>query len=292
MADHIASNAQLVGLRAIKEFNEGLEPENFYHTSHLLWMIEWLSKLGHGALDSRMLQTLILRSPSYLGLRAISIMIVDENDQARNFAAHGYPAEAIKLQNIYTTIEEKLPSVDAMLTGKAVFLESRKELDNYSSYLRAWISYIPWMNSLMAFPLVNQERLSGSVVWSFDNDHAMDDFGRQLFTSLSLIVQSMMFQEFESNRNTTALRDAGRVDALTNHLESNDLQKKFHMSDRQLSIAKMIADGLTNREIAKTLNFSESTARYETIKIYERLQVKNRAQAAAMVRSLISHLNS
>jgi hypothetical protein len=54
----------------------------------------------------------------------------------------------------------------------------------------------------------------------------------------------------------------------------------------------MIADGLTNREIAKTLNFSESTARYETIKIYERLQVKNRAQAAAMVRSLISHLNS
>jgi DNA-binding NarL/FixJ family response regulator len=64
------------------------------------------------------------------------------------------------------------------------------------------------------------------------------------------------------------------------------------MSDRQLSIAKMIADGLTNREIAKTLNFSESTARYETIKIYERLQVKNRAQAAAMVRSLISHLNS
>lgn len=137
MSDHIASNAQLVGLRAIKEFHEGFEPENFYHTSHLLWIIEWLNKLGHGAPDSRMLQTLILRSPSYLGLRAISIMIVDENDQARNFAAHGYPNEAIKLQNIYTTIEEKLPSVDAMLTGKAVFLESRKELDCYSSYLRA-----------------------------------------------------------------------------------------------------------------------------------------------------------
>jgi len=292
VADHTASNAQLFGLRAIKELNEGLEPENFYRTSHLLWMIEWLNKLGHGAPDSRMLQTLILRSPSYLGLRAISIMIIDENDQARNFAAHGYPAEAIKLQNIYTTIEEKLPSVDAMLTGKAVFLESRKELDNYSSYLRAWISYIPWMNSLMAFPLVNQERLSGSVVWSFDSEHAIDDFGRQLFTSLSLIVQSLMFQEFETNRTTTGLRSAGRVGIVTNDQDSNDLQKKFHMSDRQLSIAKMIADGLTNREIAKTLNFSESTARYETIKIYERLQVKNRAQAAAMVRSLISHLNS
>ena len=144
----------------------------------------------------------------------------------------------------------------------------------------------------MAFPLVNQERLSGSVVWSFDNDHAMDDFGRQLFTSLSLIVQSMMFQEFESNRSMTGLRDAGRAESSKSIEDSNDLQKKFHMSNRQLSIAKMIADGLTNREIAKTLNFSESTARYETIKIYERLQVKNRAQAAAMVRSLIAQLTS
>ena len=229
MPGHKASNAQLVALRAVKEFNEGIEPENFYHTSHLLWMIEWLNKLGHGAPDSRMLQTLILRSTSYLGLRAISIMIIDENDQARNFAAHGYPTEAIKLQNIYTTIEEKLPSVDAMLTGKAVFLESRKDLDCYSSYLRAWISYIPWMNSLMAFPLVNKERLSGSVVWSFDNDHAMDNFGRQLFTSLSLIVQSMMFQEFESNRSMTGLRDAGRAESSKSIEDSNDLQKKFHM---------------------------------------------------------------
>jgi DNA-binding NarL/FixJ family response regulator len=120
----------------------------------------------------------------------------------------------------------------------------------------------------------------------------MDDFGRQLFTSLSLIVQSMMFQEFESNRSMTGLRDAGRAESSKSIEDSNDLQKKFHMSDRQLSIAKMIADGLTNREIAKTLNFSESTARYETIKIYERLQVKNRAQAAAMVRSLIAQLTS
>lgn len=144
----------------------------------------------------------------------------------------------------------------------------------------------------MAFPLVNQERLSGSVVWSFDSDHAMDDFGRQLFTSLSLIVQSMMFQEFELNRNITGRKDAGRIDNSTNLEDSLDLQKIFHMSDRQLSIAKMIADGLTNREIAKALNFSESTARYETIKIYERLQVKNRAQAAATIRSLITQLTT
>jgi DNA-binding CsgD family transcriptional regulator len=284
MTENIEASSVRVGLNAVKRINEGEEASAYCQSSHLKWLIEWLSKLGHGAPDTRMLQTLILRSPTHLGLRAISIMIIDENDNARNFAAHGYPADAIKLQNMYTTIEEKLPSVDAMLTGEAVFLKSREKLESYSSYLRAWVSYIPWMNSLMAFPLVDNERLRGSVVWAFDNDNAQDDFGVQLFTALTMIIQSMMVGEFADLR-------VGNSTSPTKSLAKNDsteLQDKYHMSARQVRIAEMIADGATNREIAQTLNFSESTARYETIKIYERLQVKNRAQAASMIRRYLS----
>lgn len=280
MTENETSSPVRVGLNAVKKINEGEGAGGSAQSSHLKWLIEWLSKLGHGAPDARMLQTLILRSPSHLGLRAISIMIIDENDNARNFAAHGYPADAIKLQNMYTTIEEKLPSVDAMLTGKAVFLRSREQLESYSSYLRAWVSYIPWMNSLMAFPLVDNERLRGSVVWAFDNDNAQDESGIQLFTALTMIIQSMMVGEFADIRiggSTTQIKSSPKSD-------SSELQEKYHMSARQIRIAEMIADGATNREIAQTLNFSESTARYETIKIYERLQVKNRAQAASMIR--------
>jgi DNA-binding CsgD family transcriptional regulator len=284
---HEASNAQVVGLRAVKGLSEGIEAEQFYQTTHLLWLIEWLSKLGQGVPDLRMLQTLLLRSPSYLGIRAISIMIVDEEDQARNFVAHGYPSEALKLQNIHTHMEEKLPSVEAMLSGKVVFLNNREELENYSSYLKAWVSYIPWMNALMAFPLVDRGRLSGSVVWSFENDHVMDEFGIQLFTSLTLIIQSMMFQNTIENRLDSSRSRSQSSDEVFPKEGVFDLQRKFRMSDRQVATARLIADGATNREIAKILSFSESTARYETIKIYERLQVKNRAQAAAMIRTMI-----
>lgn len=284
MTENVAASSVRVGLNAVKRINAGEEASAFPQSSHLKWLIEWLSKLGHGAPDARMLQTLILRSPSHLGLRAISIMIIDENDNVRNFAAHGYPADAIKLQNMYTTIEEKLPSVDAMLTGKAVFLKSREQLESYSSYLRAWVSYIPWMNSLMAFPVVDNERLRGSVVWSFDNDNAQDDFGVQLFTATTLIIQSMMVGEFADLRVGTSTSPA----KLPAKNDSTELQDKYHMSARQVRIAEMIADGATNREIAQTFNFSESTARYETIKIYERLQVKNRAQAASMIRRYLS----
>lgn len=284
MQEHENGSTVLVGLNAVKRINENANTSAYFHSPHLKWIIEWLTKLGHGSPDARMLQTLILRSPSDLGLRAISIMIIDENDNARNFASHGYPAEAIKLQNMYTTIEEKLPSVDAMLTGKAVFLSARDQLENYSSYLRAWVSYIPWINSLMAFPLVHDERLRGSIVWAFDNDNAQNEFGVELFTSLTLVIQSMMAQEFVDIQSGN-LQVNAKHQAVPN---VNELKSKYHMSDRQIQIAEMIADGATNKEIAQSLSFSESTARYETIKIYERLQVKNRAQAASVIRSLLA----
>ena len=59
------------------------------------------------------------------------------------------------------------------------------------------------------------------------------------------------------------------------------------MTLRQVEIARMIADGASNRQIAQALFFSESTARHETVKIYERLRAKNRAQAAGMIRSIL-----
>jgi len=58
------------------------------------------------------------------------------------------------------------------------------------------------------------------------------------------------------------------------------------LNDRQLVIAKMIAEGMTNKTIAQELGFSEATIRYETIKLYERLRVKNRSHAAARIHQL------
>jgi DNA-binding CsgD family transcriptional regulator len=58
------------------------------------------------------------------------------------------------------------------------------------------------------------------------------------------------------------------------------------LSDRQMVIAKMIAQGMTNKTIAQELGFSEATIRYETIKLYERLRVKNRSHAAARIHQL------
>jgi DNA-binding CsgD family transcriptional regulator len=67
---------------------------------------------------------------------------------------------------------------------------------------------------------------------------------------------------------------------------TSDTSMTLGLSDRQLVIAKMIAQGMTNKTIAHELGFSEATIRYETIKLYERLRVRNRSHAAARIHQL------
>ena len=277
---------EVAGLRLVKRLNEQSHGLIDPHLLSLEMINEWLGRLGHSLPDSRLLQTLILRSPGILGLRAISIILFNENNSAINFSSHGYPDAATKLLDVYTTMEERLPSVDAMLTGKPVILNNRKEIEGYGDYLSAWVSYIPWLNSIMAFPLINDDMIVGSVVWGFDENKGVLGWELKLFSALSMILQSMApiqhinldfgKQIPRSEEEPTAIGEASTI-----------LETKYRMTSRQVEISRMIANGASNREIAQALFFSESMARYETVKIYERLQVKNRAQAAGMIRSVL-----
>lgn len=51
------------------------------------------------------------------------------------------------------------------------------------------------------------------------------------------------------------------------------------LTARQLRVLSLMADGMTNGQIARVLAFSESTVRQETMAIYRILQVKGRSEA-------------
>jgi len=55
------------------------------------------------------------------------------------------------------------------------------------------------------------------------------------------------------------------------------------LTDRENQILKLIADGLTNREISCRLFISESTVENHIHHIYAKLGISNRAQATAYV---------
>jgi LuxR family maltose regulon positive regulatory protein len=58
------------------------------------------------------------------------------------------------------------------------------------------------------------------------------------------------------------------------------------LSDREVEVLQLIAEGLTNREIAQDLVLSPNTVKVHTYNIYGKLGVHNRTQAVARARVL------
>lgn len=71
-------------------------------------------------------------------------------------------------------------------------------------------------------------------------------------------------------------------------LESSDVNRVAHdeISPRQLTILHGMAEGLTNRQIAARICFSESTVRLESMAIYRHFGVHSRTQAVAAARAI------
>ena len=53
------------------------------------------------------------------------------------------------------------------------------------------------------------------------------------------------------------------------------------LSDREKQVLKLVADGLTNKEISSSLSIRESTVENHIHHIYKKLKISNRAKAVA-----------
>jgi LuxR family maltose regulon positive regulatory protein len=58
------------------------------------------------------------------------------------------------------------------------------------------------------------------------------------------------------------------------------------LSDRELEVLRLAADGLSNREIAGQLCLAQSTVKSHLNTIFRKLDAKNRTQAVAQARQL------
>ncbi len=63
--------------------------------------------------------------------------------------------------------------------------------------------------------------------------------------------------------------------------------KKLGLSKRELEVLQLMAEGLSNNEIAGKLFLSENTVKTHSSRVFEKLDVKRRTQAVEKARRLI-----
>ena len=54
------------------------------------------------------------------------------------------------------------------------------------------------------------------------------------------------------------------------------IQRRYHISPRELEVAKLVCRGLTNKEIAEALKIRQGTVKTHMKNIYRRIHVKNK----------------
>ncbi len=62
-----------------------------------------------------------------------------------------------------------------------------------------------------------------------------------------------------------------------------DLPSRYLLSRREEEISRLVADGLSNREVSQTLKISESTVKNSMFRIFEKLGISNRVELSRYV---------
>jgi len=68
------------------------------------------------------------------------------------------------------------------------------------------------------------------------------------------------------------------------------IQRRYHISPRELEVAKLVCHGLSNREIADALDIRQGTVKTHIKNIYRRIRVKNKVALLLRFMADISQL--
>jgi len=197
-------------------------------------------------------------------LTYVYVLAIDSYDTYSIVGSHGFSADT-KRAITRIPLTSKLPASKAMNTNNAVIVATKEEM--YKRFpdikkLEVKISNENLVENYMAVPLCKKIAPIGALVAMSENLKFTEEHAE----FLSLLGTIM------APKLTNALK-ANIIDEVKVTTEVKEL------TPRQEQMQKMMADGLTNSEIATKLGYSESTVRRESVLLYSKLGVNNRNDA-------------
>ncbi|AEY66377.1 response regulator transcription factor [Clostridium sp. BNL1100] len=148
---------------------------------------------------------------------------------------------------------------------------------------------MPVINGLQAIKMLKQESVNYKIiVLTLHQDR------EYLFKTLQLGCEGYVLKDAESSVLIEAIRSVYRDQTYIQPNMTGELVKEFNrvtlyeqdksivnnLTNREVEVLKLIAEGMINKEIAKTLYISEKTVKNHISNIFKKLDVNDRTQAA------------
>ena len=245
-------------------------------TLGLKWLKGYLDAVAAGISIEQFLRKLHNDLEPSLGLRCSELFVFDSEGFLVHAGGHGLSIE--QMRRVRLGKDALHPVSDAARTEEVLVMASAHEFhQRYRATDESFTSLSPEAGPAVYIPLISSGVVDGVFAMTFASSRIIQWSNEttllELLEAVARIAQLVLLKSSGQSGFSAPEQEVSGLTAMG-------------LSDRQIVIAKMIADGMTNRNIAKELGFSEATIRYETIKLYERLRVRNRSHAAARIHQL------
>lgn len=199
--------------------------------------------------------------------RAALISVFDSSGSVSAAGSFGLPGDVVRALR-RMSLWDRSPAVDAIRDGEPLVLNDRSSLLGEYPWLE---NHDGLLNPTMAWPLTIGTQRLGSLQMQFAepvNRESLAPIFHATAPILGLYVslRSPAPVTSEPERQSVVSRSGN------GHVETE-------LSPRQLRILHLLAEGLTNPQIAARIGFSDSTVRQETMAIYRFLGADGRREA-------------
>jgi len=180
-------------------------------------------------------------------------------------------------------LSEPMPITDSIKTRETIWIttlpswgEDYEQLQS-TSYQYDGKTFICWT--------IEQSGTPYASIGIFCEDEIRPDEALETFLHTISNLLALFFYSLSSGNGSGQMFNREEL------IKGKDLQGNA-LTERQLLILKMMAEGRTNLSISSVLGYSESTIRHETIKIYAKLGCTGRIEASHIYQEIYANNDS
>lgn len=219
--------------------------------------------------------------------RAVVVSRVSSAGTLRSVGSFGLEGRRLDTFN-RLSLWTSSPMNDAFRTGEPVILATVEAvIHQYPDFA----SMDAPTETLAAWPLSLPAQRVGALQVSFARPPDPDVLYTDVSAIASILALYLSLMEApgtdpQDHADTSGQAARVDVDVRPDAEQASSHTPPLALSPRQLRILELLADGLTNAQIAKRVKFSESTVRQETMAIYRYFAVPGRQEAVRRARLL------